>query len=682
MKIFKNFMWALLPIMSVVLFAACEDDPEPTQNPNPNAPAINLAKDVVEVRAGGGEINVSYTLTNAVDGVTITATPSVEWVTANTSIAGIIKLDVAFNEGEAREAAVEVSYDGAASKNITIKQAAKDTNTSIETADFYVELASADYREYYMNVYPKNKEAAYIVMSATPDYIEEMDLQEDQALFMDDMEWFDTLGMWNGKTIEDVLKARVKYGDQLSIKIADGNPDSEYIFYCYHVDIESKELVSPIARITVRTKAFELGEQEFSVKMHIDGPFVHVEEIYPKGTYSGFYYFDFFRKSDIDASGMTPEKYVESYFNYMASDELMRMLAPSTISICENRCSMGKDSYSAHLLANTDYYLASFAVDNLAICSTVPQIDIFQTGNVEPSDMQILIDVTNVGPYGASLTMTIDKTDYYVSGYAETDYYESLGTTDEERRDYLISHVAFEYINYSHTDNLTNLTPNTDYTAFAFGAVGGVPTTDLVRVDFTTASDEPSEYSISIRDLGYFDSDEVGALLPAFSEANSCAIFPIDVIVEPEGASSTYYWGMWLNDPFGDDYANYIGGLLYDGPRPQWATYTFDWDQLVTFAAIVSDEQTGQYSELLKITFTATKDQAGDAQDFVDWYNSKNNTSVAPASIVINDAAEQKCLSQNVTRANAANVRKVGAQHRERYAQDVTPVAPQRLNVE
>lgn len=683
MKIFNKFMWALLPLMSVVLFAACEKDtPEPEPTPDPNAPQITLEKSVLEVEASAGEHIVTYTLTNAIDGEAITATPSNDWVTTNTAITGIIKISVVSNTGDAREATIEVGYKGAQSKQITVKQAAKDDTPMVTNDYFHVELASADYREYYMNVYPKDSETAYICMSATPDYIEELDLQEDMALFMDDMEYFDALGMWNSVSIDDVLEARAKYGNQMNIKVGDGCPDTEYIFYCYHVDIENKELASPITRVSIRTKAHELTEQAFETKIAIDGPFVTIEEIYPKGTYNGYYYYDFFRKADIDASGMTPEKYVEGYFNYMTSDELMSQLTPSIPSILDQRCSMGKETYFAHLLANTEYYLASFAVNELAICSSVPQIDIITTGGVEPSDMKIDVQVTNVGPFGATFSTTPDIPDYYVSGYAETEYYESMGATDEERRDYLISHFNFEYITYPNTQNLVKLDANTNYTAFAFGAKGGVATTELFRKDFTTASDEPNDYSISCKDLGYYDADAVMAANSNFSFLrgySGSAVFPIDIVVEPEGASSTYYWGMWLNDPFDD--ANYISGLVYDGPRPQRSYYGLTYDQKVTFAAIVVDEETGQYSNLVKNTFTPTKAEVRDPQGFIDWYNNWQSTSAAPASIVINDNAEAESFVQNLTRANAQNLRKVEDNTCARYSEMEMPVAPSRLTI-
>ncbi len=683
MKIINKFMWALLPLMSVALLAACEEDPTEPNTNDPNAPAITLEKSVLEVAASAGDYTVTYTLTNAIDGEVISATSSADWVTTDTATAGIIKVSVTSNSGDTREATIEVSYKGAQNKQIKVKQADAGEIPTITNEYFHVELSRADYREYYINVYPKDAETAYICMSASPDYIEENDLQEDMALFMDDMLFFDALGTWNKVTIDDVLNARAKYGNQMNIKVGDGCPDSENIFYCYHVNIDTKELASPITRLTVRTKAQELTEQKFEVKMSIDGPFVNIEEIYPKGTYSGYYYFDLFPKVVIDESGKTPEKYVEEYFNYMASNELAHMMTPSASEILSERCSMGKNSYYVHLLANTEYYLASFAVNDLAICASVPQIDIITTGGVEPSDMKIDIKVTNVGPYGATISTTPDIPDYYVTGYAETEYYESMGKTDEERRDYLISHFSFDYINYPNTDNLIKLTPETNYTAFAFGAKGGVPTTELFRKDFTTVTSEPTDITIALKPLGYFDADEVMAANSNFSflsRYSGGVVLPIDVVVEPEGASSTFYWEVYVGDPY--DEANYISGLLYQGTRPQRAYYgNMEYGTTYTFVAIVVDEETGQYSNLVKESITTTKEGANDPQVFIDWYNNMQGTSVAPASIVINDNAETKNFVQNLTRTNAQNLRKVEDNTRERYSEMETPAVPTRLTI-
>ena len=120
MKIINKFMWALLPLMSVALFAACEEDTtEPNPN-DPNAPAITLEKSVLEVAASAGDYTVTYTLTNAIDGEVISATSSEGWVTTNTATTGIIKVSVTSNSGNAREATIEVSYKGALYKQIKV----------------------------------------------------------------------------------------------------------------------------------------------------------------------------------------------------------------------------------------------------------------------------------------------------------------------------------------------------------------------------------------------------------------------------------------------------------------------------------------------------------------------------------------------------------------------------------
>ena len=100
-----------------------------------------------------------------------------------------------------------------------------------------------------------------------------------------------------------------------------------------------------------------------------------------------------------------------------------------------------------------------------------------------------------------------------------------------------------------------------------------------------------------------------------------------------------------------------------------------------TFVAIVVDEETGQYSNLVKESITPTKEGANDPQVFIDWYNNMQGTSVAPASVVINDNAETKSFVQNLTRTNAQNLRKVEDNTRERYSEMETPAVPTRLTI-
>ena len=118
MKI-KNLFYLLLALPLV--FAACEKTPEPT--PNQKEAVLTLTSDaVLNFGAEGGEAEITYNLQNPVEGTELTVACEADWVEA---VAGDkVRVTVAANDGEAREAKVVVAY-GDLNFEVAVKQAAK-----------------------------------------------------------------------------------------------------------------------------------------------------------------------------------------------------------------------------------------------------------------------------------------------------------------------------------------------------------------------------------------------------------------------------------------------------------------------------------------------------------------------------------------------------------------------------
>lgn len=113
-----------------MLIVACEteNNPEP-QNPTPqpeiNEPVLTLTSaDVVEFGVEGGEGDILYTLENGVEGISITATCSDEWVQTKVFAEECrVSYTVAKNSSDARETSIVVAY-GEVSFEVAIKQEA------------------------------------------------------------------------------------------------------------------------------------------------------------------------------------------------------------------------------------------------------------------------------------------------------------------------------------------------------------------------------------------------------------------------------------------------------------------------------------------------------------------------------------------------------------------------------
>lgn len=117
----KHLLYLLLALP--LAFAACEKAPE-VDKVEPTLALVSSP--TLNFDANGGQAEISYTLTNPVEGTELTATADADWVKA--VVGNKVRVTVEANEGEAREAKITVAY-GKLSFDVTIKQGAKAVKT-------------------------------------------------------------------------------------------------------------------------------------------------------------------------------------------------------------------------------------------------------------------------------------------------------------------------------------------------------------------------------------------------------------------------------------------------------------------------------------------------------------------------------------------------------------------------
>ena len=104
----------------------------------PETPAPVLAvtsATTIEVAAAGDVPTITYSITNPVEGKSVTASANQTWVNEfDYTVAGEVSFLVDANTGAAREATVTLSYEGAESQTVTISQAAGNTGGGDEPA--------------------------------------------------------------------------------------------------------------------------------------------------------------------------------------------------------------------------------------------------------------------------------------------------------------------------------------------------------------------------------------------------------------------------------------------------------------------------------------------------------------------------------------------------------------------
>ena len=147
--IMKRFL--MFVVLCAVAFVACENG----STDEPKTPVLNVtSQTTLEFKATGGEATILYTLSNATADASnrVTATEDAEWIEVvdyNTQFVIVVSA----NDGAAREAVITLSYPGAKSAEVAVKQAARGNAINFEAKRFegkYWGVSSVNTYNYYV----------------------------------------------------------------------------------------------------------------------------------------------------------------------------------------------------------------------------------------------------------------------------------------------------------------------------------------------------------------------------------------------------------------------------------------------------------------------------------------------------------------------------------------------------
>ena len=652
-----NFLkFGVLPILCIALAVGCKKGSEDTDTPGlefQKDSVIKLGSTTVNVGVGGGSQLLEYTIENPHQGEKISAEAAAEWVNGfNYGITGALQFNVDANEGsEPRECLVTVKYRFAEDVVFTVKQGAR-TNAS-----FKLENISSDLFSYTVDVIPDDKTAPYIVMSADATYIVQSGFETDEDYYEDDFFYFGWLGQFYGQDAVTVMQKRSKIGDQRGITISGAVSGVPHTFYCYYFDWTTGALISEIAKFEITTKEPEKIAVDFNVEYTVDGPLVKAD-VTPVG-YDGPYYFDMLNglvaDSYLEAFDFLendPAEAVEYYWsnavwsmaNEMSYDEIVAFYN------CQGNYEDGtpRSHYEFELLANHDYYLFAFAMEEHGLPYSKPHIVKITTGGVEPSDNVITTSVTNVTAQSATINFETTNDDYYIAGWEKASDWATFGNNDAERQEYLLTNRSFELIKGDYSQNVIGLEPETDYVLYAFGSRGGIATTDYIATTtFKTRKISGGLASVEFVDLGFFSASDI-ATVPGFefcSSDNYSGKFILPIVAKITGEYTGFFWTIWdwtgRNDIYDDQQYrdNLVWSLNEYGSMSPEKTYTIlDNDSYYELVALVVD-QYGDYSDVAKLCVSTSYANANTDIDALDelW----NGSGASLQSLVIESEPKQ-----------------------------------------
>lgn len=500
MKIFAKILSMLC--LATICFVACD---KPVDEPK-EKPQVSLATTEVVATAEGGEYSVSYTITNAVEGATITVNEDVEWISDVAIAADKITFVVAaLEEDGERSATLAVEYPKTEAQSITVKQ----SGTATPSGDFTIDVQEVHASSAITQVTPDDKDMYYIMYLEEVSYFEYGGIETAEQLILDDFSAFQRGSANNDMNLKAYMEAaNVLFKGTQRVKWSNVLPGVKSVLYVYGVqfneDGSEYEAVTDIAWELIVPEYAPLQDVDFTLDCDINGAEVTLN-IEPQN-WDGYYLVKFVDSND--------ELYAqdESVF----TDDYMKIIADEWIwvydgnlgygfsmeDILDNTCYKGNQSINVELASYTLYSALVYPVaeyDGFVQVVGKPSYVNFSTEEVQQSDMDINIEVTNCYVRVADIRLTPSEPDtQYMMLVTQTSY-----LPEDYDDDYLLdqifgewSYAAFTFKGEM-TSHLNTLYPDTEYLIVAFGYSGGVVTTDICKKIFKTQPEGECEIEVT-----------------------------------------------------------------------------------------------------------------------------------------------------------------------------------------
>ena len=450
--------------------------------------AFKLDTTEISVDAEGGAQEVKYEITNPKSGAVVLSNCSENWIKElSTATYGSITFTVAPNyKQEAREAKITVSYTAVEEEfEIVVKQAASDKPL------FAIEVVENKPTYLSLNITPADLVTAYICRIYTEEHIKTFELESDQALIDYDMKTIADEAYSAGQTTINYLQNISHKGKAFDVDFDKLTPDTNYVVYCYHIDLSNAQAsTGDVIRQVIRTASPNMVDDALEMSLDINGATI-TQNITTKEA-DTYFYTDYWSVNDFKVyfgGDAQPETTFVDRWNQQTSMWLNMGYYPS--QIIEEWCLQGSQSIVCNdLEAETEYYFYAFAIDpETAFVASPIILKKVTTEAVQQSGMTINIEVKDIYATTANVYWTAsDPNGKFARSVFTKAEYDSWGSTDEARFAYIEANYSF-YEAVGYTDmNLSNLVPNTTYVAFAYGLDGQTPNTKIFTKEFTTKS--------------------------------------------------------------------------------------------------------------------------------------------------------------------------------------------------
>ena len=608
-------VFALFALVATIAFVGCEKGGDDSKGAT-----FTLEQTEIEVTADGGAQAVNYTIKNAQQGAVVLTVCSANWIKdLSTATVGQIKFNVEPNyTGKVREAVIGVKYTALdETYDIKVKQAVSDKPS------FEIEVVSNQPTSLSLNVTPADLTTAYVCRAYTEEHIKAFYLESDEALIDYDLDAIAYEAYFMGQTTLNYLQNITHKGKSFDIEFTRLFPDTNYVVYCYHIDLTTGDVTGNVHREVIRTA--KPNTEAFDVEMTFD--------------ISGAVITQTIKPADKDVYYYTGCWSVSDFYNYYGMSAVMEETFVAkwneSVTLAINSGSYAYQHVEAHcfkgdkeivhdsLKANTDYVFFIFSVDHeTGFASSDITIVEKRTDEAHASDMTIEIEVKDIFQTTANVYWTAsDPNGKFARSVFTKAEFDALGATDEEKLERCLSDYGFYQAVGSTDMNLTKLTPGTTYVAFAYGLDGETPNTRIFKKEFTTLSDIAGDSNIAISWEEHYNAAELAAVdshWADYADYSGYAVVPM-AISGVTALDDVYIMVTTLPIDYYNNEAEWLRDVVKEQYKLNLTTnynYVAEYEKEYTVIAVAKDDN-GHYGKLFLEEMYLYKSDSKPAENYV-----------------------------------------------------------------
>ena len=591
---------------------------KPGQN-NGNT-TFTIEQTEVNATAEGMDVEINYDIKNPQSGAVVLTECKDGWIkNLSTATYGMIKFSVAPNfKKEERETKIKVQYTAVeGSYEIVVKQEASDVDT------FTYDVLTKEPTALAIEVSPADTNTAYICRTYTKAHMDVFGLIYAEGIINYDLDAIEAEAEAAGQTLLNYLQ-NIAHTGKATVDFTDLVPDTEYVVYCYHINLQNGQPTDwETYTEVIRTAKTQSLDEDIKMSFEVKG--ATVKQTVTTKHEDTYYYTECWALNDFKAyfgSDATPEQIFPRRWNEQITIKMGMGYQPHTI--IEELCHQGTQTISYESLkANTSYIFYVFAVDpSTAFTATEIVTETVSTMNVNESGMTITISVKNIYATTADVywTASDEKGKFARSVFTKADF-NALGANDDEKlATILANYDLYQAVGYTDM-NLTGLQPNTEYVAFAYGLEGSTPNTRIFTTEFKTKSNTPGQSNISMSWDTHYNMADIAAVdaehWGEYEGRDDRALLPIKISGVKESDKVYFMIVTWPLDYYSKD-AEWLRDVTQaKNLMNLYESYNFvaEYERNYSVIAVAEDEN-GNYGTLYTGSFYLYTSDSKDAADY------------------------------------------------------------------